>query len=90
MSEKSWPHVTASWSRAASEASHAIASPTHSGGMCASQSSLETGFTPEALMLRCMSVATVPGDRPTTRMPCSAYSLWVQRVSDRTAALVAQ
>src|SRR3546814_7970885 len=44
----------------------------------------------EALMARCMSVATVPGLRPTTWIPLSRYSLSTQRVSISTAALVAQ
>jgi hypothetical protein len=49
-----------------------------------------TGLMPEALIMTCISVATVPGLRPTTRRPWSRYSLSAQRVSDRTAAFVAQ
>jgi hypothetical protein len=41
-------------------------------------------------MAACMSVATVPGLSPTTRMPACPYSLSAQRVSDSTAALLAQ
>jgi hypothetical protein len=67
-----------------------MARPTASAGIWADQSSWLTGFTPEALIAVCMSVATVPGLKPITRMPLSRYSLSRQRVSESTAAFEAQ
>ena len=74
-------------SLASSVASQQIAWAGHSGGMWADGSSSETGFMPDALMFTCMSVATVPGDKPTTRMPFGAYSICAALVSIRAAAL---
>jgi alcohol dehydrogenase len=68
----------------------AMARAAHLGGMWAEGSSRLTGLMPDAFMACCMAVATVPGLRPTTRMPELAYSLSAQRVSASTAALVAQ
>lgn len=84
--EKSPP----AYSLAASVVSQAIVFTTHSGGICADQSSWLIGLIPEFLMLCCMSVATVSGDKPITRIFCAAHSLCAHFVSDKTAALVAQ
>ena len=40
-----------------------------------------TGLMPLARILRCMSVATVPGESEKTRMPRPRFSRWAQRVS---------
>src|SRR5262249_45265381 len=77
-------------SLAAAVQSQATARAAHSGGICTDGSSLLTGLMPEALMASCMSVATVPGLRPTTRTPRSRHSLSAQRVNIRTAALLEQ
>ena len=62
----------------------------HSSGTWSDQSSLATGPIPEALIARCMSVATVPGDRPIARMPLPAYSRCRLSVSIATPAFEAQ
>ena len=86
LSEKSVP----ARSLAALVQSHATARAAHSGGMWTDGSSWLTGLRPDTLIATCISVATVPGLKPTTRMPLSRYSLSAQRVRERTAALVEQ
>ena len=58
--------------------------------MWTDQSSWLTGLMPEALMLVCISVATVPGLSPIARIPASRYSLSTQRVSIAAPAFDAQ
>ncbi|MSU89438.1 hypothetical protein GE300_07390 [Rhodobacteraceae bacterium 2CG4] len=76
-------------SAASSVASQTSARAGHSAGMCTDGSSWLTGLIPEARIFTCMSVATVPGDRPTTRTsPCASRS--AHCVSIAAAALAAQ
>lgn len=62
----------------------------HSASMWSFVSSWLTGFIPEALMRTCISVATVPGLRPTTLTPVFAASLWAHWVSMWAPALALQ
>ena len=70
-SEKSVP----SQGSAAGVVRNATARATQSGEMWASQAIWLTGLIPEARIALCMAVATVPGERPTTRTPDADASL---------------
>ena len=52
-----------------------------SGGICTDQSSWLIGLIPDALISRCICVATVPGDNPRIRSPLLRASLSAARVS---------
>ena len=82
----SWPANSA----ASSVSSQTSARAGTSGGAWLAKSIWLTGLMPLALIARCMSVATVPGDSEKTRMPRPRFSRWAQRVSMWVAALAAQ
>ena len=68
--DTSWP----SQASAAGPHIHNRVRAGHAAGTCTEGSSWLTGLMPEARIFTCISVATVPGDRPRMRNPRGASS----------------